>query len=48
MMHLKQRPHKHILKLEEISTNYTSVSLLIEHCEGGDLLEILNKKKELM
>ena len=30
--------------MEEITTNYESVSILLENCEGGDLLKILNNK----
>lgn len=38
---LKDEPHKNIILLEEIITDYRSVSIILEYCQGGDLLKLL-------
>ncbi|CAD8072602.1 unnamed protein product [Paramecium sonneborni] len=41
---LKDQPHKNIILLEEIVTDYKSVSIILEYCQGGDLLKLLYQK----
>ncbi|CAD8087926.1 unnamed protein product [Paramecium sonneborni] len=41
---LKEQEHQNIIKLEEIVTDGESVSIILENCQGGDLLKLLNKK----
>ena len=41
---LKEQEHKNIIKLEEIVTDGESVSIILENCQGGDLLKLINKK----
>ncbi|KAF4115179.1 hypothetical protein G5714_002668 [Onychostoma macrolepis] len=36
---LKQLSHPHIVKHEEIITDTDSLYLVLEHCEGGDLIQ---------
>ncbi|CAD8074643.1 unnamed protein product [Paramecium primaurelia] len=41
---LKEHEHQNIIKLEEIVTDNECVSIILENCQGGDLLKLLNKK----
>ncbi|CAD8103498.1 unnamed protein product [Paramecium primaurelia] len=41
---LKDYRHKNIILLEEIITDCRSVSIILEYCQGGDLLQLLQQK----
>ncbi|CAK64241.1 unnamed protein product (macronuclear) [Paramecium tetraurelia] len=41
---LKDYRHKNIILLEEIITDCRSVSIVLEYCQGGDLLQLLQQK----
>ncbi|CAD8149527.1 unnamed protein product [Paramecium octaurelia] len=41
---LKDYRHKNIILLEEITTDCRSVSIVLEYCQGGDLLQLLQQK----
>lgn len=41
---LRDFPHPNIIKIEEITTNGVSLSVILEYCSGGDLLKYLNQK----
>ncbi|CAD8174091.1 unnamed protein product [Paramecium octaurelia] len=41
---LKNNSHKNIIQLEEIVTDYKSISVILEYCKGGDLLKIIGQR----
>ncbi|CAD8174046.1 unnamed protein product [Paramecium pentaurelia] len=45
---LKDNTHKNIIQLEEILTDYKSVSIILEYCRGGDLLKLLHLKRSMI